>query len=53
MRKLKTLEEHNNEKRAEYSASVKACPTGIACPDCGAGLWTEEWEALPDNEFDD
>ena len=37
--KLKTLEDHNRERRDSYKAGVSdAQPLGIACPKCGAEL---------------
>ena len=35
---LKSLEEHNAEKRAIFDASYAACPNGLACPKCGEEL---------------
>lgn len=38
MKKLKTLEEHNNRISAFYSYVNKPEPNGIACPLCGEEL---------------
>ena len=35
---MKTLDEHNAERRRSYQDSSAPCPNGIACPDCGAEL---------------
>ena len=39
---MKTLKEHNDERRAAYDAiwkSQQPHPNGIACPKCGKELW--------------
>lgn len=35
---LKSLEEHNAERRAAYQAASAPRPNGIACPECGTEL---------------
>ncbi len=39
---MKTLEEHNEERRIAYRQMMKAAephPNRIECPKCGAELW--------------
>jgi len=36
---MKTLAEHNQERRDVHSVVNAPQKNGIACPDCGAELW--------------
>lgn len=47
---LKTLEQHNTERREAIAERRKPKRNGIACPKCGAELWdTYPQEALMSN----
>lgn len=56
---LKTIEEHNAEKRRIHEERNKPRPTGVKCPQCGAelvkkspiyGLYGEGTNTLPLSE---
>ena len=38
---MKTLDQHNNERRMGYEAEVDP-HNGIACPECGKGMMDSE-----------